>query len=368
MVVAAAPSSYWFITRASGAMALVLLTGSVALGVASVRRMEVANLRFVVGALHRSVSLLAVVFVLLHVLTTLLDGFTPIGVLDVVIPFRSAYRPVWLGLGTVALDLAAAVTITSLIRHRIGLRGWRATHWLVYISWPLALVHSYGTGTDPKAHWMLVVSGMCVIAVLAAVIARVSAGWPTHLPMRLSALGAGALFPLALVAWLLPGPLASGWAERAGTPTALLASAHSAATVSGHATASPSHTAGGTHLLTVAARFRGRVRQQKLGPGAAVVDISLVVGDPRLRDVHIRIEGQAIRGGGVVMSDSQVSAGPASNPDQYSGRVTALAGPTIQASAADATGATVAITAELQSQGRDGSTSGMLTARAASTP
>ena len=240
MVVAAAPSSYWFITRASGAVALVLLTGSVALGVASVRRMEVANLRFVVGALHRSVSLLAVVFVLLHVLTTLLDGFAPIGVLDVVIPFRSAYRPVWLGLGTVALDLAAAVTITSLIRHRVGHRGWRATHWLVYISWPLALVHSYGTGTDPKAHWMLVLSGMCVIAVLAAVIARVSAGWPTHLPMRLSALGAAALFPLALVAWLLPGPLASGWAERAGTPTALLASAHSAATVSGHATASPS--------------------------------------------------------------------------------------------------------------------------------
>ena len=368
MVVAAAPSSYWFITRASGAMALVLLTGSVALGVASVRRMEVANLRFVVGALHRSVSLLAVVFVLLHVLTTLLDGFAPIGVLDVVIPFRSAYRPVWLGLGTVAFDLAAAVTITSLIRHRVGHRGWRATHWLVYISWPLALVHSYGTGTDPKAHWMLALSGLCVIAVLAAVIARVSAGWPTHLPLRLSALGAAALFPLALVAWLLPGPLASGWAERSGTPAALLALAHTTGTVSGHAPASPSHAARGTHPLTVSARFRGRVRQHKLGPGAAVVDISFVVDDPSLRYVHIRIEGQAIRGGGVAMSDSQVSAGPASNPDRYSGHVTALSGPTIQASAADATGATVAIAAELQSQGRDGSASGMLTARAATTP
>ena len=216
MVVAAAPSSYWFITRASGAVALVLLTGSVALGVASVRRMEVANLRFVVGALHRSVSLLAVVFVLLHVVTTLLDGFAPIGVLDVVIPFRSAYRPVWLGLGTVALDLAAAVTITSLIRHRVGYRGWRATHWLVYLSWPLALVHSYGTGTDPKAQWMLALTGLCVVVVLAAVIARVSAGWPTHLPMRMSALGAAALFPLGLVAWLLPGPLASGWADAGG--------------------------------------------------------------------------------------------------------------------------------------------------------
>ena len=57
MVVAAAPSSYWFITRATGAVALVLLSGSVALGVASVRRMELAHRRFVVEALHRSVSL-----------------------------------------------------------------------------------------------------------------------------------------------------------------------------------------------------------------------------------------------------------------------------------------------------------------------
>jgi methionine sulfoxide reductase heme-binding subunit len=364
MVVAAAPSSYWFITRATGAIALVLMTCSVALGVASVRRMVVANLRFVVEALHRSVSLLAVVFVLVHVLTTLLDGFAPIGVLDVVIPFHSAYRPVWLGLGTVSFDLAVAVTITSLIRPRIGYREWRATHWLAYASWPLALVHSYGTGSDPKTHWMLVLTGLSVVVVVAAVIARVSAGWPKHLPMRLSALGAAALFLLGLVAWLLPGPLASGWATRAGTPATLLASAR----VSGRAPASASRSASGPHPLAVSAGFRGRVRQHELGPGAAVVDISLVVADPSLRYVHIRIEGQAIPGGGVAMSDSQVSAGPASNPDRYSGRVTALAGGTIQATVADATGAVLAVAAELQTQGRGGSASGVLTAGPASTP
>ncbi len=368
MVVAAAPSSYWFITRATGAMALVLLTCSVALGIASVRRMELANRRFVVDALHRSVSLLAVVFVLLHVLTTLLDGFAPIGVLDVVMPFRSAYRPVWLGLGAVAFDLVAAVTITSLIRQRVGYRGWRATHWLVYAGWPLALLHSYGTGTDPKAHWMLVLTGLCVVLLLAAVVARVCAGWPTHLPMRLSALGAAALFPLGLVAWLLPGPLGSGWAERAGTPAALLASARAITSVSGRTPVSASHAASGPHPVVVSARFRGRVGQRQLGPGAAVVDISLVVADPSLRYVHIRIEGQAIPGGGVEMSDSQVTAGPRSDRQRYSGHVTALAGPTIRASATDATGASVAIVAELEAQGRDGSAAGVLTARSGSSP
>lgn len=363
MVVAAAPNPYWFVTRATGVVGLILLTCSVALGVAGVRRMQVANLRFVLDALHRSVSLTAVVFLLLHVVTTLLDGFAPIGVIDVVVPFRSAYRPVWLGLGTVGFDLTAAVTITSLVRDRVGYRAWRLTHWLVYVSWPVALVHSYGTGSDPKTSWMLVLTGLCVAIVLGAVIARVSAGWPRHLPIRLTALGAAALFPLALVAWLLPGPLASGWARRAGTPVALLASARTAPSVPRHASR-PSQ----ARSLAVSARFQGRVRQDKLGPGAAVVDISLVVDDPRLRYVHIRIDGQAVPGGGVAMSDSQVWAGPASNRDRYTGRVTALAGPTIQASAADRTGAAVVISAELRAQARDGSASGILTARTATTP
>lgn len=129
----------------------------------------------------------------------------------------------------------------------------------------------------------------------------------------------------------------------------------------------PSRAGSATHVLAVSARFHGRVRQRELGPGAAVIDISLAVDDPRLRFVHIRIEGQAIPGGGVEMSDSQVSAGPASNPDRYSGRVTGLAGPTIQARTADSTGSAVTIVAQLQIQGRNGSASGVLTARSAGT-
>ncbi|MGZ4171533.1 MAG: ferric reductase-like transmembrane domain-containing protein [Solirubrobacteraceae bacterium] len=369
MVLAAAPSPYWFITRGTGAMALVLLTVSVALGVANVRRMQFANLRFVLDALHRDASLVAVAFVLLHVVTTLLDGFAPIGLLDVVIPFHSAYRPLWLGLGAVSFDLMAAVMITSLARHRFGVRVWRATHWLAYVSWPIALVHSYGTGSDPKAHWMLVLTGLCVAVVLVAVAARVSAGWPEHLPARLSALGAAALIPLGLVAWLPSGPLASGWARRAGTPPAVLAAARAGTTpsASGGATAG-SGGASAARGLSVTARFRGRVRQMQLGPGAAAVDISLVVADPRLRRVHIRIEGRGIPGGGVDMSDSQVSAGPSSNPDRYAGHVTALSGPTIQASASDSTGTTVQIVAQLQNQGPGGAAEGVLTARAGATP
>jgi methionine sulfoxide reductase heme-binding subunit len=367
MILAAAPSPYWFVTRGTGAIALVLLTLSVALGVANVRRMQLADLRFVVDAVHRDASLVAVAFVLLHVITTLLDGFAPIGLLDVVIPFHSAYRPLWLGLGALGFDLMAAVMITSLLRHRFGYRVWHATHWLAYVSWPIALVHSYGTGTDPRARWMLILTGVCVAVVLVAVAARVSAGWPEHLPARLSALGAAALLPLGLVAWLPSGPLASGWARRAGTPPALLAAAHAQAAPAARPAAGGAARPAG-RPVSVTARFRGRVRQEELGPGAAAVDISLVVADPRLRHVHIRIEGRGIPGGGVDMSDSQVSAGPTSNPDRYSGHVTALAGPTIRARASDATGTTLLIVAQLQDQGAGGAAAGVLSARSSSAP
>ena len=222
------PSPFWFITRGTGAISLVLLTLTVALGIGNVRRTRIGGTpRFVLDSVHRSASLLAVSFVVVHVLTTLLDGFAPITLLDVVVPFGSAYRPLWLGLGAVAFDLLIAIVITSLLRRRLGYRAWRATHWLAYASWPVALVHGLGTGSDTRTHWMLVLSAGCVAVMLAAVLWRVSAGWPQHLGARLSAAGAAALVPLGLLAWLPSGPLAAGWAKQAGTPVSLLPNARS---------------------------------------------------------------------------------------------------------------------------------------------
>jgi methionine sulfoxide reductase heme-binding subunit len=219
MIAAATPSAFWFLTRGTGAVTLVLLTITVALGVANVRRTQFAHLpRFVTDALHRNASLLAVSFLFVHVATALLDGFAPITLLDVVIPFGSAYRPVWLGFGAVALDLLIALTITSLLRRRIGYRGWRAAHWLAYASWPVALLHGLGTGTDTKTHWMLLLCAGCVGIMGVAVLARVSSGWPRHLGVRVSALAAAGLTPLGLAVWLPAGPLARDCAlhEHAG--------------------------------------------------------------------------------------------------------------------------------------------------------
>nr|MDQ2897003.1 ferric reductase-like transmembrane domain-containing protein [Actinomycetota bacterium] len=209
----ATPSAFWFLTRGTGAIALVLLTLSVAVGVANVRRVQSARVpRFVIDAVHRNASLLAVAFLAVHIATSLLDGFAPISLLDVVVPFGAAYRPVWLGFGAVAFDLLVALTLTSLLRRRVGYGMWRAIHWLAYACWPVALLHGLGTGSDTKTHWMLVLTAGCVLVMIVAALARASVGWPQHRGAGMAAVAGLALAVVGLLTWLPSGPLAAGWA------------------------------------------------------------------------------------------------------------------------------------------------------------
>jgi sulfoxide reductase heme-binding subunit YedZ len=171
----------WYITRATGVVALVLLTVTVALGVANVKRFHTRRIpRFVVNGVHRNASLLAVSFLVAHVVSTIADGYVPVHVLDAVVPFLSGYHPFWVGLGTVGVDLLAAVMVTSLLRRRFSRRAWRATHWLAYVSWPVALMHSLGTGADAGSGWMLIVAGACVAAVAVAVTVRLRPAGSSH--------------------------------------------------------------------------------------------------------------------------------------------------------------------------------------------
>jgi methionine sulfoxide reductase heme-binding subunit len=234
LLAASGPSAYWYLTRSTGAVALLLLTLAIVLGVLDVRRVSTpAWPRFVVDSLHRNVSLLAMAFLALHVITSVLDSFAPIALLDAFIPFTGVYRAFWLGLGAVSLDLLVAVTITSMLRQRMGYGTWRAIHWLTYASWPIALLHGFGTGSDVKSGWLLGLSIACLLAVLCAVLARVLAGWPANVRVRGAALGGAGLFSLFLAVWLPGGPLGSEWARRSGTPASLLG--HHAASSHGSA-------------------------------------------------------------------------------------------------------------------------------------
>ena len=231
VLAASGPSLYWYLTRSTGAVALLLLTIALALGVLDVQRWSTPRWpRFVVDSLHRNVSLLSMVFLVLHIITSVLDSFAPIGLLDAFIPFVGSYRPFWLGLGAVSFDLILAVIVTSLMRQRMGFVTWRAIHWLTYASWPIALLHGFGTGSDVKSTWLLLLSVGCAAIVVAAVVARVLRGWPANLRTRSAALGGAGAFSLFLLLWLPAGPLGTEWARRSGTPSALLPHAHASST------------------------------------------------------------------------------------------------------------------------------------------
>jgi sulfoxide reductase heme-binding subunit YedZ len=143
-----------------------------------------------------------------------------------VIPFAGSYRPFWLGLGAIAFDLILAVTVTSLLRQRIGFGTWRAIHWLTYASWPIALLHGFGTGSDVKSAWLLLLSIACTVIVAGAVLVRVLRGWPADARLRSAAIGGAGAFSLFLALWLPGGPLGKEWARRSGTPASLLPHAH----------------------------------------------------------------------------------------------------------------------------------------------
>jgi predicted ferric reductase len=209
----------WYATRATGLVALLLLTLCVVLGVlTSVRFVSPKWPRFLTVGLHRNTSLLTVVFLGLHILTTVVHGYTSISLIDAFLPFIASYRPVWLGLGTVASDLLVALIITSVVRVRLGYRGWRAVHWLAYASWPFAMVHAFGTGTDPSEPWVLVLLLLCLGAVLAAFAWRLTAGWSGSRPLRLAAALVAVAAVLAGWGWAMDGPLAEDWSERALAP------------------------------------------------------------------------------------------------------------------------------------------------------
>jgi DMSO/TMAO reductase YedYZ heme-binding membrane subunit len=170
----------WFASRGCGLVALALLTGTTVLGALHTGRAASAGWpRFVMHGLHRNLALLAVVFVAVHVASAIIDPYAGIHWIDAVVPFTSAYHPFWTGLGAAALDLLTALVMTSLVRTHLPLAFWQHLHRTAYGLWPVALVHGLGLGGgDSRLGWVRAIDAACVLAVAAAVVARLRARHP----------------------------------------------------------------------------------------------------------------------------------------------------------------------------------------------
>jgi Ferric reductase like transmembrane component len=319
---------------------LVLLTASVLLGVlTSFRWSSPTWPRFVVELVHRNVSLLVLVFLAIHVVTVVADPFAPINLVDAVVPFVSAYRPIWLGLGALSLDLLVALAVTSVLRHRLGYKTWRAVHWLAYVCWPVAVLHAFGTGTDTASGAVLLLTAGCVVAVLVAVALRLASGLARRPGVRTAGFAAFALAPVLLMGWLWNGPLASGWARRAGTPDSVLAastagSAPSASASTGGSapaddgTPAASAANGGAFTDGFQADLAGTVHTSARNADGNVV-ISLVgdLANGATGSVDMELTGRPAASGGVELLSSTVSV--TVDGQQATGQVSAVDGPNV---------------------------------------
>ena len=191
----------WFATRGAGIVSLLLFSAVACLGLLSVARTQSARWpRFLTVELHRTLALLSVAFLAVHIATAVFDPFTHLGIAAALVPLASAYRPLPVAFGVVSVYLVAAVVVTSLLRDRVGHRTWRAIHWTSYASWPLAVEHTLTAGSDAFTPWLLAITAACVIAVGLALLLRGISGETNR--SRLDAVTRGTADPIAVeAAW-----------------------------------------------------------------------------------------------------------------------------------------------------------------------
>jgi len=204
----------WYVIRASGVVAYVLLSTGAVLGIALAGKARLQRWpRFAVEDVHRFLGLLVGVFVTLHVLTIAVDSFLPFSIGGIVVPFTDPYRPIWTALGIVAAELLLALALTNRLKRRLPYKVWRRAHYLNFPVWLLATLHGLGSGTDRHTVWLLAIELTAVGAVLVALALRLAKHFPGVRPVELAGAAAAAGLLLVGVAAVLPTG-ASGHAKR----------------------------------------------------------------------------------------------------------------------------------------------------------
>lgn len=363
-VVAHTGTALWYLTRATGILSLVLLSATVVIGVvASIGWTSADWPRFASQLMHRNLSLFCLVLIGIHIVTTVADGFVPIGYLDAFIPFLSPYRPLWVGLGALAFDALLAIAITSGLRSRIGVRAWRGVHYLAYACWPIAVLHGLGTGTDARLSLALLIEVLCIVSVVGAITWRILAARRMPNARRAAAGGATAAVLIGIGGFSLIGPLRPGWSRHAGTSASVLreinakftsnASSSSSSPTSKAPKAFPTTPQATTNVIPstpFSMNVSGTLRTSSPnGNGEVKVLLTMRLAGSNTALV-VTLIGTAV-GGGVSMSSSNVSLGA------EHGSVTTLDGSTI-AAAVDGPRGRIDLAMQLQISQADGTVTG----------
>lgn len=172
----------WYLARATGLVALIAFTVSTALGAltsASPTRGTAAALdrRYLQQMAHRSAAVAGLALLLVHATLLVVDSFVDVSVLHALIPFSAGYRPVAVGLGTLAVYYLVAAAVSGAVRGRLAkssyaAAGWRAVHFFAYAGWGLSMAHGILAGTDTGRGWTTAIYVACGLTVAIAVAIR----------------------------------------------------------------------------------------------------------------------------------------------------------------------------------------------------
>ncbi len=178
---------WWLVSRASGIVAVVLISLSVLMGLAmATRAIRSPGCKRAIARLHEHVALVALLAIALHGVALLGDHWLKPGWRGITVPFALSYRPAFTGIGIIAGYLAVLLGPSFYLRRRIGARRWRKLHRATALVWALSVIHTLGAGSDGHAYWLqcvVIVTGVPIVYLL---VVRVLQGNPrkAHAPER----------------------------------------------------------------------------------------------------------------------------------------------------------------------------------------
>lgn len=163
----------WYLNRGTGVSLMVLLSATTVLGVlATGRQFFLWWPRFVTQGLHRALAGISLGLLAVHAISAVIDEYVDIRWWQALLPWGASYKPLWLSLGTLALNLLVVLGVTTALRSRLPHRVWFLTHLLSYAAWAASVIHGIGIGTDTHRDWMSATTLACAAAVVAATLFR----------------------------------------------------------------------------------------------------------------------------------------------------------------------------------------------------
>ncbi len=172
---------WWLVSRASGILALVLISLSVIMGLAmAAKAISRPGLKRTVMRLHEHIALVALIAIAVHGLALFGDTWLKPGWREITVPFALSYRPAFTGLGIIGGYLALLLGPSFYLRKRIGVRRWRKLHRATLAVWVLGVVHTLGSGSDGGELWLRVVVLAPVIPIVYLAVLRLSSPSPAR--------------------------------------------------------------------------------------------------------------------------------------------------------------------------------------------